>query len=126
MASIVAVELASFTLADGVSEVTLLDERERLKTDFLAKTDGYLGRMLVKNGHKRWADIVYWQSTVQAEKAMEHIASSEVGRRYFTCMATGDHDDLAHAGPLIEVSRRSDTSVVRRVAYNGWHSITER
>ncbi len=113
MDSIIAVKLASFTLADGVSETALLDERERLKTDFLARTDGYLGRMLVKKDRKTWADIVYWQSRAQAEKAMEQMASSEACRRYFTCMAAEDHNNPAHGVTPFEAIRRSSTSVVQ-------------
>lgn len=126
MASIVAVELASFTLADGVSEAMLLDERERVKTDFLAKTDGYLGRMLVKKDRRTWADIVYWQSMAQAEKAMEHIASSEACRRYFTCMAAEDHNDPTHGATSCKTIRPSGISGVRHVVYNGSLSFAER
>lgn len=101
-----AVELAPFTLADGIPEETLLAASDQLETEFLAKTDGYLGRMLLKTDRRRWTDIVFWQSAAHAKQAMKQVASSEACARYFAYMVTENHHDLDHEVTLFQAVRR--------------------
>lgn len=89
------IELAPFTVADGVGIDELLGASERLEREFLAKAEGYLGRVLVRKDATTWADIVFWRSGEHAAKAMEAAASSETCRAYFECMAAEDHADPA-------------------------------
>lgn len=90
-----AIELAPFSVADGVSINELLQASERLERDFLSKADGYLGRVLMQKDSGTWADIVFWQSGEHASKAMEAASTSETCRAYFECMAAEDHGDPA-------------------------------
>lgn len=90
-----AIELAPFSVADGVSINELLQASERLERDFLSKADGYLGRVLMQKDSGTWADIVFWQSGEHASKAMEAASTSETCRAYFECMAAVDHGDPA-------------------------------
>lgn len=90
-----AIELAPFTVANGVSSDRLLEASERLERDFLSKADGYLGRVLVQKDSSTWADLVFWRSAEHASKAMGAAASSEACRSYFECMAAEDHSDPA-------------------------------
>lgn len=87
------IELAPFVVADGVGTNELLEASERLERNFLAKAEGYLGRVLVQKDSRTWADIVFWRSGEHASKAMEAAASSETCRAYFECMAAEDHGD---------------------------------
>jgi len=90
-----AIELAPFTVADGVSISRLLEASERLEHDFLSRAEGYLGRVLVQKDSSTWADIVFWRSGEDASRAMEAAAASETCRTYFECMAAEDHGDPA-------------------------------
>jgi hypothetical protein len=95
-----AVELAPFTVANGMSTGALLEASERLERDFLSKADGYLGRVLVQKDSSTWADIVFWRSAEHASKAIQAAASSEACRSYFECMAAADHNDAAQGVTL--------------------------
>jgi len=87
------IEMATFTMADGFTEEALLAASEKLEREFLSRTDGYMGRVLVRKDAGGWADIVFWQSEAHASKAMEAVASSAACRAYFECMKEADHDD---------------------------------
>lgn len=106
MSQTLAVEMAPFTLADGVTVDALLSASQRLERDFLSKIDGYVGRLLVCKDEKSWADIVFWNSAEQAAKAMEQVASSEVCGGYFACMAAVSHDDPDHGVTLFRSVER--------------------
>lgn len=94
------IEIAPFAVADGVSIGKLLKASERLERDFLAKAEGYLGRVLVQKDSTTWADIVFWRSGEHAATAMKAAASSETCRAYFECMAAEDHADPANGVTL--------------------------
>lgn len=100
------IEMAPFILANGVSEATLLAASERLEQDFLAKTEGYLGRILMRKDERNWSDIVFWQSAAHAAKAMQQAASAEACGVYFRCMEATDHDDLGQGVSLFETVKR--------------------
>jgi len=106
MNSPIAIELAPFTLASGLSEAALLAASDRLEQEFLARAEGYLGRMLVRKDGRNWLDIVFWQSSAHAAKAMEQAAASEVCGAYFQCMAAADHDDPSQGVTMFETVKR--------------------
>lgn len=87
------IEMAPFTVASGITEEALLAASERLEREFLSKSDGYVGRVLVHKDTEKWADIVFWKSEAHASKAMEAVASSAACRSYFECMQEADHND---------------------------------
>jgi hypothetical protein len=101
-----AIEMAPFTLAEGVSQDGLLEASDRLERDFLAGCDGYLGRILARQDQATWTDIVFWRSDVHAARAMEAAATSLVCSAYFKCMAAADHDDPGHGVTLFRSVKR--------------------
>lgn len=93
MEKALAIEVAPFALARGVTEETVLEASERLEHEFLSRADGYLGRLLVREDAKGWADIVFWKSAEHAARAMAAAAASPACSAYFQCMAGSDHDE---------------------------------
>lgn len=87
------IEMAPFSVASGITEAELLAASERLEREFLSRSDGYMGRVLVRQETGKWADIVFWKSEAHASKAMEAVASSAACRSYFECMKVADHND---------------------------------
>jgi len=108
-----AIEMAPFTLATGVSEPALLAASDQLEREFLAKADGYLGRVLVRKDEHSWTDIVFWQSAAHATKAMEQAATSEACSIYFRCMAQADHDNPGEGVTLFQAVKQYGTIPVR-------------
>ena len=84
------VELAPFSLAEGVSNDALLAASRRLETEVLTGMDGYVGRILLQTGESSWADLVFWRTREAAEAMLETAMASEVCRDYFACMADAD------------------------------------
>lgn len=80
------VEWAEFTLKPGVGEAELQRGSEGLERDFLARVPGYLRRELLRVGGGRYADLVWWSSRAEAEKAMAQAAESEACATYFGLM----------------------------------------
>lgn len=102
----IAVELAPFTLAEGVSESALLAASDRLEREFLVHADGYLGRMLLRQDARAWLDIVFWRSAAHAAQAMERAAANEACGAYFQCMHAADHDDPSQGVTVLEAVKR--------------------
>jgi hypothetical protein len=98
-----AVELAPFELGPDRSLDDLIAASERLETGFLWRTEGYVGRLLLRKGENRFADLVFWRTAEDAERAMALAAASEHCRDYFACMRAADHDDPAHGVELFRV-----------------------
>lgn len=93
MTAALTIEMAPFTVANGITEEALLAASERLEREFLQTADGYVGRVLAREDAGQWADIVFWESAEHAAKAMEAVAQSAACRSYFECMKAADHDD---------------------------------
>lgn len=93
MNQLLAIEVAPFVIADGVSVDALMEASDRLEQDFLSKAEGYIGRILVRKDTRAWADVVFWKSGEHAARAMAAVSSSAACRSYFECMKEADHDD---------------------------------
>jgi hypothetical protein len=106
------IELAPFAVARGVDTQALLEASDRVERDFLAKADGYIGRVLVRKDETAWADIVFWKSAGQASQAMQRAATSDACRSYFECMAAADHGDPG-AGVTLFRSLKTYGSIAR-------------
>jgi hypothetical protein len=107
------IEWAEFTLKPGVSEQALLQGSDALERDFLAGTQGYLRRELLKLGEGHYADLVWWSSRADAERAMEHAMTSAVCATYFSLMATnadGAGDGVKHFSLLERYGRAVATA----------------
>ncbi len=90
------IEFASFTLAEGVDEATLLDAADALQKDFLSRQPGFLKRDLVKAADRQWADVIYWENRESVEQAMQQAPRNPAALRYFQLMAnTGESDPSA-------------------------------
>lgn len=105
MTQSLAIEMAPFVLADGITVEALLEASERLERDFLSKADGYLGRLLLKQEGNAWADFVFWRCAEDAAKAMRMAPSNEACGSYFKCMAAANHDDPAQGVTLFRSVR---------------------
>lgn len=91
-----AIEIAPFTLAEGVDEAAVLAASERLEREFLHGTDGYLGRAISQLPDGRWADVVLWRSPAHAEAILPRIPESAACAAYFGCMVGADPADPSH------------------------------
>lgn len=96
MNSVFTIEMAPFSVAEGVPPEELLAASERLERDFLAGAEGYVGRVLLQKDPTQWVDLVVWRSADAAAKAMKAAASSPACRAYFACMKAEDHDAADH------------------------------
>jgi hypothetical protein len=105
MSSSLVVEVAPFTLADGVDEAQLLQASERLEREFLSQADGYLGRVLGRLDDRQWADIVLWESEQHAAAVMPRISSSAACSAYFGCMVGANPEDPGHGVSLFRAVR---------------------
>ncbi|MFO1067835.1 MAG: hypothetical protein U1E14_04845 [Geminicoccaceae bacterium] len=81
------VEYAPFALRPGIDEAALRVASARLQDGFLARQPGWRRRELVAEGDGRYADLVWWDSLADAEKAMAAAGSSEACAAYFALMA---------------------------------------
>ncbi len=105
MAKSLAIEIAPFTLADGVDEAAMLAASERLEAEFLRPAAGYLGRALSRLGDGRWADIVLWRSAEDAAAVMPQVSASEACSAYFGCMVGADPTDPSHGVSIFQAVR---------------------
>lgn len=86
------VEYAPFELAEHADEAVLLAESEALQKDFLIKQEGFVRRELLKIGDRQYADLVYWRSKEDAQRAVNQAEKSAVCRRYFSLMKMTTND----------------------------------
>lgn len=100
-----AIEMAPFRLAAGVGEDALLEASGRLEREFLAMTDGYLGRVLLRRSPDQWCDMVFWATPEHAATAMAAAAASEPCGAYFACMLAEDHADPSNGVTLFDAVR---------------------
>jgi len=103
------IEMAPFSLADGVNEAQMRAASERLERESLASVPGYLGRMLARRGEREYVDIVLWRSQEDAERMIEVARTSAVCASYFSCMqidATGDPGESVTHLPVLRTYGR--------------------
>jgi hypothetical protein len=98
----IAIEVAPFTIADGIDEAQLVEASEMLEREFLSRQPGYLGRSLSRLDERRWADVVLWRDADAARAAMAHVMESPVCRRYFACMVNEDVAGADHGVTLYQ------------------------
>lgn len=87
----IVVEMAPFTLAEGVTEKMLLDASSVLQEDFLSNQPGFIKRELLKRSHHEWLDVVYWKDAQSADEAVKNSTNSPVCHMYFQLMIGEDH-----------------------------------
>jgi len=69
-----ALEVVMFRLKPGVSEADFLDANRAVQAD-LHNSSGYIRRELSRNDDGQWFDLVYWQSLVEAQQALEAFST---------------------------------------------------
>lgn len=89
----IVIEWAPFELKEGVCEEALLSASKSVQTEFLEKQRGYIKRELFKGKGNHWVDLVYWNSSEDAEQATRNVHQSAVCLTYFGMMSTVDPDD---------------------------------
>jgi heme-degrading monooxygenase HmoA len=67
----VVIEITQFQLVKGVADQEFLREAEEVQQVFLKRQPGYLDRELLKGEAERWADILHWETTAQAQAAAQ-------------------------------------------------------
>lgn len=80
------IEVAVFSLLAGTSEHALLEASAKMQEAFLSKQSGYIGRRLVKEHDRKWADIVEWRTLQEAAAAEKAALSAQEAAPYFSLM----------------------------------------
>lgn len=86
ISSVSCVEWAAFRLRTGVSGAALLAASERLETEFLRSSPGYLQRVLLSGEKGEYVNLVRWRSRADAEAVMFRVAESAACQVYFALM----------------------------------------
>jgi hypothetical protein len=99
------IEFASFTLAPGVDESTLLAASDALQAEFLSHQKGFIRRDLVEVGNGKWADILYWDSRESVEHALQKASNHPAALRYFQLMDNPENNDAASGMILMDITK---------------------
>ncbi|HSL29229.1 MAG TPA: hypothetical protein VK900_08535 [Anaerolineales bacterium] len=99
------IELAPFTLAEGVDEQTLFAASDALQTEFLSQQSGFIRRDLLNAGDGKWADVIYWNSRESVEHAMQQAPSNRAALQYFQLMADTSQDDSSGGMMLLSIAK---------------------
>jgi hypothetical protein len=92
-------EFAPFNLKPGVTEQQVVEASDRIQAGFVAKQPGCLDRWLVREADGRYADIIWWASHEDAERAMAKVEQSETCAAYFALMqmeTSEAHEGVRH------------------------------
>ncbi len=65
------IEIASFRLAQGVTEDQFLVENGKVESDHVVHQPGFLSRQTAQGEDDEWLVIVHWESTEAADASME-------------------------------------------------------
>ena len=90
------VEWAPFEVKQGVSDKVLLRAAQSVETEFLVHQKGYIKREILKGSDGKWADIVYWQSQIDADKATQAAYKSDICYTYFALMKEAEHSEISN------------------------------
>jgi len=82
--------LAPIQLKDGIDEKTLLEASDVFQAEFVNKQKGILKRLLLRAKHGGYADLVFFESKADADRAVEAEATSPVCQRFFQIMQPPD------------------------------------
>ena len=82
-------DIITYELAEGVSEEHLLKAAETVKTDWMAKLDGFENWEIHKDNDGNYHDIVYWESREAAKNAEQQMGNIPDGGAWFSCYKEG-------------------------------------
>jgi hypothetical protein len=71
-------EIVSYRLNNDGQENEFLQASNKVQTEVMPKTKGFIGRKVLKNADGRFCDIVMWESMEDAHNAMEAVMQSEI------------------------------------------------
>ena len=80
------VELAPFTLKEGITESKLLEASRAVQENFVEQQPGFIKRELVRKSGKAYLELVYWESQEHAEQAAQKAMNSPVCLDFFSLM----------------------------------------
>jgi hypothetical protein len=75
-------ELVSFKLAPGSSEVEMLAASGICQSEFLQKQEGFLLRLTARRDDGSYVDVVLWESQAHADVALERSQSSSAAAQF--------------------------------------------
>lgn len=93
------VELAPFTLQDGVSEAMLLEASHAVQKEFVEKQPGFIKRELIRKSEKEYMDLAHWVGKEHAKKTAQRAFENPVCLKFFSLMKDVDPND-PNAGVL--------------------------
>ena len=99
------IEFATFTLAEGVDESTLIAAADALQRDFFSHQKGFIRRDLVQVAERKWADVVYWESRDSVEQAMQVAPSNPAALQYFQLMVNDGESDPASGLMIMTIAK---------------------
>ena len=99
------IEFATFTLAEGVDESTLIVAADALQRDFFSRQKGFIKRDLVRVAERKWADVIYWESRDSAEQAMQVAPSNPAALQYFQLMVNDGESDPASGLMIMTIAK---------------------
>lgn len=78
-----------------VSDKVLLGAATAVEREFLVHQKGFVKREILKGANGKWADIVYWESEEDANKATAAAYKSDICFVYFALMKGADHAEVS-------------------------------
>lgn len=76
------IELVLFRLLENSTDEEVVEVSDKINP-VLQKMPGFISRNLAKTDDGQWADIVYWDSMVNAQKAAKNILEHSECEQYF-------------------------------------------
>lgn len=92
---VVSVEWAPFIKNEGVTDKQLVDAADIVNSVFLVKQLGFIKRELIKKSDTEYADIIHWNTKIDAVAAGEKVFNCAECNEYFKLM---NMDASANAG----------------------------
>ncbi|MFN9110085.1 MAG: antibiotic biosynthesis monooxygenase family protein [Bacteroidota bacterium] len=80
------VEVAPFTIKQGVTETQLMKASDSLNIQFLEKQRGYIKRELLDEGDRRYLDIIHWATKEDAQAALRASETCQPCSQFFELM----------------------------------------
>jgi hypothetical protein len=84
--NLITVEWAPFIKADGVTDQQLIEAANQVNVDFLAKQPGFIKRELIKKNGTEYADVIHWDSNIDAVSAGNKVLNCVECAQYFQLM----------------------------------------
>ena len=86
MTELAIVEIATINLADGKTEVDLIEASTVFQNEFLNHQPGFIKRELLRRSNGEFVDIVHWRSQGDVDAVMKIIQTSPAVEAYFSVM----------------------------------------